>query len=62
MIIDNQLEIAKDTGWQLGMGSNMYPSSSLQGENKNGAIGVIPIDELIENANSFAGVFPGNYV
>ncbi|XP_050228883.1 ATPase 11, plasma membrane-type-like [Mercurialis annua] len=58
MITGDQLAIAKETGRRLGMGSNMYPSSSLLGENKNGEFGVLPIDELIEKADGFAGVFP----
>lgn len=56
----DQLAIAKETGRRLGMGSNMYPSSSLLGENKNGLDASLQIDELIENADGFAGVFPGN--
>lgn len=39
----------------------MYPSSSLLGENKDAASSVLPIDELIETADGFAGVFPGKY-
>lgn len=55
MITGDQLAIAKETGRRLGMGTNMYPSSSLLGENKD-----IPfqVDELIEKADGFAGVFP----
>lgn len=60
MITGDQLAIAKETGRRLGMGTNMYPSSTLLGDNKDGTIGVLPIDELIENADGFAGVFPGN--
>lgn len=41
------------------MGTNMYPSSSLLGEGKNEAAASLPIDELIEKADGFAGVFPG---
>lgn len=59
MITGDQLAIGKETGRRLGMGTNMYPSSSLLGENKDG-VGTLPIDELIENADGFAGVFPGN--
>lgn len=55
----DQLAIAKETGRRLGMGSNMYPSSSLLGDNKNGLDASVQIDELIENADGFAGVFPG---
>lgn len=40
------------------MGINMYPSSSLLGETKND-LAALNIDELIENADGFAGVFPG---
>lgn len=55
----DQLAIAKETGRRLGMGTNMYPSSSLLGEGKDEATAVLPIDELIEKADGFAGVFPG---
>ncbi|KAK4267626.1 hypothetical protein QN277_024379 [Acacia crassicarpa] len=58
MITGDQLAIGKETGRRLGMGSNMYPSSSLLGEHRDGSIAAIPIDELIEKADGFAGVFP----
>ncbi|XP_072956592.1 plasma membrane ATPase 1-like [Typha angustifolia] len=58
MITGDQLAIAKETGRRLGMGTNMYPSSSLLGNNKDGDITVLPVDELIEKADGFAGVFP----
>ncbi|KAI4354707.1 hypothetical protein L6164_003552 [Bauhinia variegata] len=57
MITGDQLAIAKETGRRLGMGTNMYPSSFLLGESKEGLI-ALPVDELIENADGFAGVFP----
>ncbi|KAI4356650.1 hypothetical protein L6164_000656 [Bauhinia variegata] len=57
MITGDQLAIAKETGRRLGMGTNMYPSSYLLGDNKDGKI-ALPVDELIENADGFAGVFP----
>lgn len=38
----------------------MYPSSSLLGENKNEVDAALLVDELIEKADGFAGVFPGN--
>ena len=41
------------------MGTNMYPSSALLGQDKNSANLEVPIDELIEKADGFAGVFPG---
>jgi len=41
------------------MGTNMYPSSSLLGTHKDEAIAALPVDELIEKADGFAGVFPG---
>ena len=41
------------------MGTNMYPSSSVLGQNKEGAISHLSVDELIEKADGFAGVFPG---
>lgn len=41
------------------MGTNMYPSSALLGESKDETICGLPVDELIEKADGFAGVFPG---
>ncbi|CAI9101262.1 OLC1v1038544C1 [Oldenlandia corymbosa var. corymbosa] len=58
MITGDQLAIAKETGRRLGMGTNMYPSSSLLGGSKEDALASLPIDELIEKADGFAGVFP----
>lgn len=57
--IGDQLAVAKETGRGLGMGTNMYPSSSLLGQSKDASISALPVDELIEKANGFAGVFPG---
>uniref|UniRef100_A0A5B6YYT5 Plasma membrane ATPase n=1 Tax=Davidia involucrata TaxID=16924 RepID=A0A5B6YYT5_DAVIN len=58
MITGDQLAIAKETGRRLGMGSNMYPSASLLGQDKDASIASLPIEELIEKADGFAGVFP----
>ncbi|XP_047941943.1 plasma membrane ATPase 2-like isoform X1 [Salvia hispanica] len=58
MITGDQLAIGKETGRRLGMGTNMYPSSALLGQNKDESIATLPIDELIEKADGFAGVFP----
>lgn len=60
MITGDQLAIAKETGRRLGMGTNMYPSSALLGQIKDENISALPVDELIEKADGFAGVFPGN--
>ncbi|MCI22812.1 plasma membrane ATPase 4-like, partial [Trifolium medium] len=54
----DQLAIAKETGRRLGMGTNMYPSSTLLGQDKDANIAAIPVEELIEKADGFAGVFP----
>lgn len=56
------MAIAKETGRRLGMGTNMYPSSSLLGQHKDDSIAALPVDELIEKADGFAGVFPGDYI
>ncbi|KAG2699893.1 hypothetical protein I3843_07G208800 [Carya illinoinensis] len=48
MITGDQLAIGKETGRRLGMGTNMYPSSSLLGQNKDASIAALPVDELIE--------------
>ena len=37
----------------------MYPSAALLGQDKDQSIGALPVDELIEKADGFAGVFPG---
>ncbi|MBA0663887.1 hypothetical protein Goklo_003969 [Gossypium klotzschianum] len=58
MITGDQLAIGKETGRRLGMGTNMYPSSALLGQNKGDTIDTIGVDELIEKADGFAGVFP----
>ncbi|PKA49465.1 Plasma membrane ATPase 4 [Apostasia shenzhenica] len=58
MITGDQLAIAKETGRRLGMGTNMYPSSALLGQNRDASIDALPVDELIEKADGFAGVFP----
>ncbi|XP_048132939.1 plasma membrane ATPase 4-like [Rhodamnia argentea] len=58
MITGDQLAIAKETGRRLGMGTNMYPSASLLGHDKDVSIAALPIEELIEKADGFAGVFP----
>ncbi|XP_040382569.1 plasma membrane ATPase-like [Oryza brachyantha] len=58
MITGDQLAIAKETGRRLGMGSNMYPSSALLSHDMDDSIASVPINELIEKADGFAGVFP----
>lgn len=59
LLVGDQLAIGKETGRRLGMGTNMYPSSSLLGQDKDASIAALPVDELIEKADGFAGVFPG---
>ncbi|XP_044486488.1 plasma membrane ATPase-like isoform X1 [Mangifera indica] len=58
MITGDQLAIGKETGRRLGMGTNMYPSSALLGDHKDESVAGLPIEELIEKADGFAGVFP----
>ncbi|XP_075645242.1 plasma membrane ATPase-like [Castanea sativa] len=58
MYTGDQVAIAKETGRRLGMGTNMYPSSSLLGQDKDVSIASLPVDELIEKADGFAIVFP----
>lgn len=57
----DQLAIAKETGRRLGMGSNMYPSSALLSQDRGTSGDTLPVDELIETADGFAGVFPGGF-
>ncbi|KAH0865713.1 hypothetical protein HID58_082924 [Brassica napus] len=58
MITGDQLAIGKETGRRLGMGTNMYPSSALLGQEKDSSLGALPVDELIEKADGFTEVFP----
>ncbi|KAK9715134.1 hypothetical protein RND81_06G145400 [Saponaria officinalis] len=58
MITGDQLAIGKETGRRLGMGTNMYPSSTLLGQSNDESIAGIPVEDLIEQADGFAGVFP----
>ncbi|XP_002872620.2 putative ATPase, plasma membrane-like isoform X2 [Arabidopsis lyrata subsp. lyrata] len=58
MITDDQLAIAKETGRRLGMGTNMYPITSLLGNHKDDIITHHPVDESIAIADGFSGVFP----
>ncbi|CAH8315181.1 unnamed protein product [Eruca vesicaria subsp. sativa] len=58
MITGDQLAIGKETGRRLGMGTNMYPSSALLGNHKDPTLASLPVEELIEQADGFAGVFP----
>ncbi|KAJ6697667.1 PLASMA MEMBRANE ATPASE [Salix purpurea] len=55
MITGDQLAIGKETGRRLGMGTNMYPSSALLGQDRDASIASLPVDELIEKADGFAG-------
>ncbi|TVU27903.1 hypothetical protein EJB05_19404 [Eragrostis curvula] len=58
MITGDQLAIGKETARRLGMGNNFYPSTSLLGDKQSSEMGGLPVDELIEKADGFAGVFP----
>ncbi|OWM90832.1 hypothetical protein CDL15_Pgr011592 [Punica granatum] len=49
----NQLAIGKETARRLGMGNNLYPSSSLFGQHRDESASL-----LIEKADGFAAVFP----
>ncbi|KAG5545002.1 hypothetical protein RHGRI_017459 [Rhododendron griersonianum] len=56
MITDDRLAIAKETGRRLGMSTNI---SFILEQHKDESIRALPVDELIEKADGFAGVFPG---
>lgn len=58
MVTGDQLAIAKETGRRLGLGDHMYPAKVLQAggfpvDGKHASI-----DEMILDADGFAGVFP----
>jgi H+-transporting ATPase len=57
MVTGDQLAIAKETGRRLGLGDNMYPAKVLKdGPAPGGAHA--SLDEMILDADGFAGVFP----
>ncbi|KAI9320576.1 plasma-membrane proton-efflux P-type ATPase [Dichotomocladium elegans] len=57
MITGDQLAIAKETGRRLGMGDNMFLSEALR-EGPPPGSGYASIDELVLQADGFAGVYP----
>ncbi|XP_047313608.1 plasma membrane ATPase 2-like [Impatiens glandulifera] len=61
MITSDQLAIVKETRRRLGMGTNMYPSATLLGQDKDSSIASLPVEELIEKVDGFVGVFPHKY-
>ncbi|KAL0686224.1 hypothetical protein Bca4012_053072 [Brassica carinata] len=50
----------EQTRHRLGMGPNMYPSASasLLSNHKDESLADVPVEQLIENADAFAAVFP----
>lgn len=57
MITGDQLAIAKETGRRLGMGDNMFLSTTLKdGPPPNS--GYQDVDDLVLHADGFAGVYP----
>lgn len=57
MITGDQLAIAKETGRRLGMGDNMFLSTTLKDGPPQGS-NYRDIDDLILHADGFAGVYP----
>ena len=57
MITGDQLAIAKETGRRLGMGDNMFLSTTLKDGPPEGS-NYRDIDDLILHADGFAGVYP----
>ncbi|KAM3315783.1 hypothetical protein ACQJBY_034112 [Aegilops geniculata] len=58
MITGDHLAIAKETGRRLGTGTNMHPSAALFGRRGGDGEGAAAVEELVESADGFAGVFP----
>ncbi|KAG8927920.1 plasma membrane H+-ATPase [Tulasnella sp. 419] len=57
MVTGDQLAIAKETGRRLGLGDHMYPAKVLKdGPTPGGKH--LTLDEMIMDADGFAGVFP----
>ena len=57
MVTGDQLAIAKETGRRLGLGDNMFPAKVLKDGPAPGGVHA-SLDEMIMDADGFAGVFP----
>lgn len=57
MVTGDQLAIAKETGRRLGLGDHMYPAKVLKSGPEAGGKHA-SLDEMIMDADGFAGVFP----
>ncbi|KAF8491111.1 plasma-membrane proton-e [Gautieria morchelliformis] len=57
MVTGDQLAIAKETGRRLGLGDHMYPAKVLKDGPQPGGKHAT-LDEMIMDADGFAGVFP----
>ncbi|KZT07000.1 plasma-membrane proton-e [Laetiporus sulphureus 93-53] len=57
MVTGDQLAIAKETGRRLGLGDHMYPAKVLK-EGPEAGGKYANLDEMILDADGFAGVFP----
>ncbi|KAL1703192.1 hypothetical protein EV121DRAFT_261300 [Schizophyllum commune] len=57
MVTGDQLAIAKETGRRLGLGDHMYPAKVLKDGPAPGSKH-LTLDEMIMDADGFAGVFP----
>ncbi|KAI7946716.1 hypothetical protein MJO29_011243 [Puccinia striiformis f. sp. tritici] len=57
MVTGDQLAIAKETGRRLGLGDHMYPAKVLKDGPEPGGKH-LTLDEMILDADGFAGVFP----
>ncbi|EKM57421.1 uncharacterized protein PHACADRAFT_251073 [Phanerochaete carnosa HHB-10118-sp] len=57
MVTGDQLAIAKETGRRLGLGDHMYPAKVLK-EGPDPSSRFRTLDEMILDADGFAGVFP----
>lgn len=57
MVTGDQLAIAKETGRRLGLGDHMYPAKVLKDGPPPGS-NFRSLDEMIMDADGFAGVFP----
>ena len=58
MVTGDQLAIAKETGRRLGLGDHMYPAKVLKAGGFPEGGKHLTLDEMIMDADGFAGVFP----
>lgn len=57
LCVGDQLSITKDIGQKLGVGTNMHSSAIFHAEDMDASIAALSVEDFVEKADGFAGVF-----